>query len=210
MYIPRHFEVTDTAWCHALMRAQSFATMITADDAGVPFATHLPMLVDDTRGPLGTLRGHVARANPHWRYLAAGRPTLVVFSGAHAYVSPSWYATHPAVPTWNYVAVHATGTGALVEDAERVRALLADLVRVYEGARAGRVVLRGAARRTTWPACSGEIVAFEMPIGRLEGKAKLSQNRDAVDQGRTRDALAASDDPVARAVAGLMAGGPPR
>jgi transcriptional regulator len=210
MYVPRHFEVSDTAWCHALMRAQSFAVMITADDAGAPFATHLPFLLDDTRGPLGTLRGHVARANPHWRFLAAGRPTLVVFAGAHAYVSPAWYATHPSVPTWNYVAVHATGAGALVEDPARVKALLADLVRAYEG----------EGRPAAWSFASladdyvagmqRGIVAFEIPIERLEGKAKLSQNRDAVDQGRTREALAGADDPLARAVAAMMAGGPPR
>jgi len=209
MYVPKHFEITDTAWCHALMRAQSFAVMITADDAGVPFATHLPILVDDTRGPRGTLRGHVARANPHWRYLAAGRSTLVVFSGAHAYVSPSWYASHPSVPTWNYVAVHATGTGTLVEDPARVKTLLADLVRVYEG---------GAPAAWSFESLPADyvagmqrgIVAFEIPIERLEGKAKLSQNRSAEDQARTRDALAAAEDPLARAVAALMAGAPPR
>ena len=208
MYVPKHFEVTDTAWCHALMRAQSFALMITADDTGAPFATHLPILVDERRGPLGTLRGHVARANPHWRHLAAGRPTLVVFSGAHAYVSPSWYATHPAVPTWNYVAVHASGTGALVEDAEQVRTLLADLVHVYEAP--GPEAWSFEALPADYVAgMQRGIVAFEIPIARLEGKAKLSQNRDAVDRGRTREALAASDDPVARAVAALMAGTPP-
>ena len=208
MYVPKHFEVTDTAWCHALMRAQSFALMITADDTGAPFATHLPILVDERRGPLGTLRGHVARANPHWRHLAAGRPTLVVFSGAHAYVSPSWYATHPAVPTWNYIAVHASGTGALVEDAEQVRALLADLVHVYESP--GPEAWSFEALPADYVAgMQRGIVAFEIPIARLEGKAKLSQNRDAVDRGRTREALAASDDPVARAVAALMAGAPP-
>jgi len=208
VYVPKHFEVTDTAWCHALMRAQSFALMITADDTGAPFATHLPILVDERRGPLGTLRGHVARANPHWRHLAAGRPTLVVFSGAHAYVSPSWYATHPAVPTWNYVAVHASGTGALVEDAEQVRTLLADLVHVYESP--GPEAWSFEALPADYVAgMQRGIVAFEIPIARLEGKAKLSQNRDAVDRGRTREALAASDDPVARAVAALMAGAPP-
>jgi len=208
VYVPKHFEVTDTAWCHALMGAQSFALMITADDTGAPFATHLPILVDERRGPLGTLRGHVARANPHWRHLAAGRPTLVVFSGAHAYVSPSWYATHPAVPTWNYVAVHASGTGALVEDAEQVRTLLADLVHVYEAP--GPEAWSFEALPADYVAgMQRGIVAFEIPIARLEGKAKLSQNRDAVDRGRTREALAASDDPVARAVAALMAGAPP-
>jgi transcriptional regulator len=209
MYIPKQFQITDTAWCHTLMRTQSFAAMITADDAGVPFATHLPILVDPARGPLGTLRGHVARANPHWRYVAAGRPTLVVFSGAHAYVSPSWYATHPSVPTWNYVAVHATGTGTLVEDPEQVKTLLADLVRTYESSGPTAWSLEGLAADYLAGMQRG-IVAFEIPIERLEGKAKLSQNRDAVDQARTREALAASDDPLARAVAALMAGAPPR
>lgn len=209
MYIPRHFEITDTAWCHALMRAQSFAAMITADDAGVPFATHLPILVDPARGRLGTLRGHVARANPHWRYLAAGRPTLVIFAGAHAYVSPSWYATHPSVPTWNYVAVHATGTGALAEDPAQVTTLLADLVRTYEGTGPAAWSFEGLAADYV-AGMQRAIVAFEIPIERLEGKAKLSQNRDAVDQARTREALAAADDPLARTVAALMAGAPPR
>ena len=209
MYIPKHFQITDTAWCHALMRAQSFAAMITADDAGVPFATHLPILVDPARGSLGTLRGHVARANPHWRYLSAGRPTLVIFAGAHAYVSPSWYATHPSVPTWNYVAVHATGTGALVEDPEPVKTLLADLVRTYESSGPAAWSLEGLPADYLAGMQRG-IVAFEIPIERLEGKAKLSQNRDAVDQARTREALAAADDPLARAVAALMAGAPPR
>lgn len=210
MYVPKHFEIADPAWCHALMRAQSFAVMITADDTGAPFATHLPFLVDDTRGPKGTLRGHVARANPHWRYLAAGRPTLVVFSGAHAYVSPSWYAQHPAVPTWNYVVVHASGTGVLVEDPARVRTLLADLVHAHE-----RVGQPAAWSFESLPAdyvdaMQRGIVAFEIPIDRLEGKAKLSQNRSAEDRARTRDALAGADDPLARAVAVLMSETPPR
>jgi transcriptional regulator len=209
MYIPKHFEVADPAWCHALMRAQGFAVMITPDDAGVPFATHLPILVDAGRGRLGTLRGHVARANPHWRYLAAGRPTLTVFSGAHAYVSPTWYVTHPSVPTWNYVAVHATGTGALVEDPAQVTALLADLVRTYEGEQPGAWSLEGLAADYLAGMQRG-IVAFEIVVERLEGKAKLSQNRDAVDQARTRLALAAADDPLARAMAALMTGAPPR
>ncbi|HKC08354.1 MAG TPA: FMN-binding negative transcriptional regulator [Methylomirabilota bacterium] len=209
MYIPKQFQITDPAWCHALMRARSFAAMITADDAGVPFATHLPILVDPARGSFGTLRAHVARANPHWRYLAAGRPTLVIFSGAHAYVSPSWYATHPSVPTWNYVAVHATGTGALVEDPEQVKALLADLVRTYESPGPSAWSFEGLAADYLAGMQRG-IVAFEIPIERLEGKAKLSQNRDAVDQARTREALAAMDDPLAQAVAALMAGAPPR
>jgi transcriptional regulator len=203
VYVPRAFEVVDPAWCHALMRAHGFAVMITADDAGLPFATHLPFLLDETRGPKGTLRGHVARANPHWRFLAAGRPTLVVFAGPHAYVSPSWYATHPSVPTWNYVAVHATGTGRLVEEPGRVRALLADLVREHEGAGPAAWALDSLPAEYLDGMQRG-IVAFEIAVDRLEGKAKLSQNRDAVDQERVRLALAAAADPLARALAARM------
>jgi transcriptional regulator len=141
--------------------------------------------------------------------VAAGRPTLVIFSGAHAYVSPSWYAAHPSVPTWNYVAVHARGTGALVEDPEQVKTLLADLVRTFE--RAGPAAWSFDGLPADYLAgMQRGIVAFEIPIERLEGKAKLSQNRDAVDQTRTRETLAASDDPLARAVAALMGGAPPR
>ena len=154
MYIPRHFEVTDTAWCHALMRAQSFATMITADDAGVPFATHLPMLVDDTRGPLGTLRGHVARANPHWRHLAAGRPTLVVFSGAHAYVSPAWYATHPRCPPGTTSRCTRPGPAR----SSRTRSGYARCSRTWSTSTRARARAPGPSRRwrrTTWPACNG-------------------------------------------------------
>lgn len=204
MYIPKPFEITDPAWCHALMRAQSFAAMITADDAGGPFATHLPILVDPARGPLGTLRGHVARANPHWRYLAAGRPTLVIFAGAHAYVSPSWYATHPSVPTWNYVAVHATGRPALIEEPARVTALLARMVATYEAGRAEPWRFDSLTEDYV-TAMIRAIVAFELPIERLEGKAKLSQNRPAEDQAGAIGGLEASADPLARATAALMA-----
>src|SRR4026207_2347198 len=148
----------------------------SAPTAGARCAAGLRRLVAAARGALGPLRGHVARANPHWRYLAAGRPTLVVFAGAHAYVSPSGYATHPSVPTWNYVAVHASGTGSLVEDASRVKALLADLVHVYEGA--GGTAWSFESLPDDYVAgMQRGIVAFEIPIDRLEGKAKLSQNR---------------------------------
>ena len=133
---------------------------------------------------------------------------------------PFWVYTDPAIferemdkffygPTWNYVAVHASGVGALVEDAARVRALLADLVRAYEGA-GGTAWSLDALPEDYMAGMQRGIVAFEIPIDRLEGKAKLSQNRDAVDQGRTREALGAADDPLARAVAAMMAGDPPR
>src|SRR5438093_1563819 len=175
MYVPEAFDASDRAWCHALIRAESFATLVTVDEVGAPFATHLPFLLDARRGPLGTLLGHVARANPHWRHLAAahasGRPVLVVVQGPHAYVSPAWYHVHPSVPTWNYVAVHAYGLPALIEDPARVKALLTTLVQTHEAGRPAPWTFESLPEAYVDGMIRG-IVAFEIPIDRLEGKAK--------------------------------------
>jgi transcriptional regulator len=204
MYIPKHFEAPDAAWCHALIRREPFAILIGVDETGAPFATHLPVLLDEVPAPLGTLLAHVARPNHQWRLFAPDRPVLVVFPGAHAYVSPSWYEQHPAVPTWNYVAVHAYGVPRVIDDAVRVRALLNRLVHTFEDGRPQPWRLDGlpadyAARMTRG------IVAFEIPIDRLEGKAKLGQNRSATDRARVRTALLAEANPLSHSVAELMA-----
>jgi transcriptional regulator len=204
MYVPKHFAVPDVAWCHALIRREPFAVLVGVDEAGAPFATHLPVLVDETPAPYGTLLGHVARPNPQWRLFAPGRPVLVVFGGAHAYVSPSWYAQHPSVPTWNYVAVHAYGAPRVIEDPARVRALLDRLVRTFEDGRPAPWRMDALPDDYANGMMRG-IVAFEIPIDRLEGKAKLSQNRPEGDRVRVRAALTAENDPLARAVAELMA-----
>jgi transcriptional regulator len=205
MYVPRDFEVTDRGWCHDLIRGASFATLITADAAGLPFATHLPVLLDTERGPDGTLLAHMARANPQWRHFTAGRPVLVMFQGPHAYVSPTWYEVHPSVPTWNYVAVHAYGVPAVVEDPAAARAVMGRLVETYEApGPAGAWRLEGLPGDYVTRMMQG-IVVFEIPIDRLEGKAKLSQNRTAADRARVAAALGASADPAARAVAAFMA-----
>jgi transcriptional regulator len=204
VYIPTSFDAADPVRCHALIRRESFGTLVTVDEAGIPFASHLPFLLDAGRGTLGTLIAHVARPNPQWRHFAAGRPALVVFQGAHAYVSPGWYEVHPSVPTWNYEAVHAYGIPTIVEDPARVEAVLAALVQTYEEGRPEPW------RMTSLPAeyvarMIRGIVAFEIPIDRLEGKAKLSQNRGAADRVRVRAALAGAGDPLSRAVAERMA-----
>jgi transcriptional regulator len=204
MYLPPAFDASDPGRCHALIRRESFATLVTVDEAGAPFATHLPFLLDAARGALGTLLAHTARANPQWRHFAANRPVLVIFQGAHAYVSPAWYEVHPSVPTWNYEAVHAYGLPQIVEDPARVEAMLGMLVRTYEGERPES--WRMASLSPEYVArMTQAIVAFEIPIDRLEGKAKLSQNRGAADRARVRAALAAADDPLSRAVAERMA-----
>jgi transcriptional regulator len=203
VYVPKQFEASDVAWCHALVRREPFAILVGVDEAGTPFATHLPVLLDEAPAPLGTLVAHVARPNPQWRFFAPDRPVLVVFSGAHTYVSPSWYEQHPSVPTWNYVAVHAYGVPRVVQDPGRVRALLERLVRTFEEGRPDPWRMDSLSDTYIEGMMRG-IVAFEIPIDRLEGKAKLSQNRPVADQARVRTGLAGEDDPLAQAVARLM------
>jgi transcriptional regulator len=202
VYVPKAFDASDRTWCHALIEAESFGILVSVDDGGLPFATHLPFLLERDRGPHGTLLGHVARANPHWRQFA-GPKSLAIFAGPHAYVSPSWYAVHPSVPTWNYVAVHAYGTPVVIEDPGRIRALLSRLVATHEAGLPAPWSV-DALPEDYRAGMERGIVAFEMPIERLEGKAKLSQNRGSDDRARVRAALAASDDRLATAVAALM------
>jgi transcriptional regulator len=203
MYVPKHFDAPDQEWCHALIERERFALLASTAGDGAPFATHLPLLLDGHRGPRGTLVGHLARANPHARLLAEGAPTLAVFQGPHAYVSPGWYRVHPSVPTWNYVAVHAYGRPVVVEEPARVKALLDRLVKTYEDGRAEP--WRFDALPTDYvDGMIRGIVAFELPIDRLEGKAKLSQNRGAEDRAGAIQGLEATADPLAAATAALM------
>ena len=197
MYVPKAFREDDVARLHGFIRAWSFALLVTDVD-GVPGATHLPFVLDTAAGPQGRLIGHVARANPHWQAFDGTRQALAVFGGPHAYVSPTWYATSPAVPTWNYAAIHAYGRPRILEGPEAARDAVTRLVDVHDPAWrladqpaefiAG--MLRG-------------IVAFEMPIARLEGKLKLSQNRPAADRPGVVQKLRAGGA-AERAVAELM------
>ncbi len=180
MYIPRAFEVTDRETLHAFIEANSFATLVTSVD-GAPFATRLPMLLERETGAYGTLIGHVARANPHWRSFDGKAPALAMFDGPHAYISPNWYVTSPAVPTWNYATVHAYGAPRILEDPQRVEAIVDRLVAIHE-----------AEMPHPWSAqmvpaefkasLLKAIVGFEMPIDRIEGKFKFGQNRPIEDQ----------------------------
>ncbi|MBX9593921.1 MAG: FMN-binding negative transcriptional regulator, partial [Roseomonas sp.] len=137
MYTPPAFREDDPAILHAVIRAARLAVLVSAaPDGGAPEATHLPLLLDAAEGPHGTLYGHVAKANPQWRALASGGPARAIFAGPEAYVSPSLYASKAehgkVVPTWNYVAVHAIGPVALVEDAAGLHALVSRLTDHHE------------------------------------------------------------------------------
>ena len=200
MYLPPAFEQSDLAACHGLIEANGFGTLVSVS-GGVPVATHIPFVLERERGTHGTLVGHMARANPQCELLNA--EALVVFQGPHAYVSPSWYEAAPAVPTWNYAAVHAYGTPTILDDPTPVRKALARLADVHE---------RGRATTWTFDSLPDEfvddmirgIVAFDIPIARFDGKWKFSQNRSSADRQGVIEGLRAERDPMPGAVAEMM------
>jgi len=189
MYTPKFNQVSDRGILIEAMRAYSFAILfgpLSAADGVTPHAaTHLPLVVKD-EGEHGLLEGHFAKANPHWQSLA-GRETLVVFPGPHSYVSPTLYAESLSVPTWNYISIHAYGVLHLVEEEEAKAALLAGLIQANEPAYAEQWNSMPAGFRRSM--LSG-IVGFRIPISRIEGKFKLSQNRPEVDRRNVHDAQA--------------------
>ncbi len=200
MYVPPHFRVDDASELAAFMRSNAFATLVSVHE-GTPFATHLPVLVDGEGASLA-LSGHVARANVQWTSLA-GQDVLVMFTGPHAYVSPSWYANPKSVPTWNYTAVHVYGRARLVDDRAAVYDLLRRLTDREE---------RGAARPWRMESLPNDyletmmsaIVAFTIAPTRVEGKYKISQNRDRTDRENVARELAASTSETGRRTAALM------
>lgn len=201
MYLPSHFTATDTACIHDLMRRNSFATIVT-QTGEAPFATHMPVLLHAESGPHGTLVSHMARANEQWRHFTEECEVLVIFHGPHAYVSPSWYESKPAVPTWNYATVHAYGVPRIIEDAASLRTMLRELVQHFEE---GRPQPWGEELTDEYlDKLSPGIVGLEIPITRLEGKFKLSQNRNATDRAGVIAALAQSPDQTEREVAAMM------
>ncbi|AAY95337.1 FMN-binding negative transcriptional regulator [Pseudomonas protegens] len=196
MYLPRAFVDEDLARLQQLILGSRLATLVTWGALGLQ-ASHLPLLLDPGQGANGTLYGHLAKANPQCAELAAGAEALVIFTGEDAYISPSFYpskAEHgKVVPTWNYVAVHAYGQPEVFSDPERLLKVVGGLTERHEAGRpqpwqvtdAPADYLEGMLRA---------IVGFALPIQRLEGKRKLSQNRSAEDIAGVREGLAASAD----------------
>ncbi len=177
MYLPKHFENPDSALALEVMRAHNFALLVSNDDTGAPFATHLPVIVSQRGSGASTqvvIEGHVAKPNPHWRYMQARPEVMLVFQGPHAYMSPRVYPDLARVPTWNYLAVHAYGRVAFLEGEAKKDALLKGLIALHEPEYAAQ-----------WRALDAEfqskmlsgIVAFEIKVERLEAKFKLNQHR---------------------------------
>lgn len=202
MYSPKFNQVEDRGILFEAMQAFSFATLfgpVSSGSAGAgAVATHLPLVVRDV-GEHGLIEGHFAKANPHWRALT-GCETLVVFLGPHSYVSPALYTEPLSVPTWNYIAIHASGTLSLVDDAPGKEALLADLIALHEPdyLEHWRVLPEGF-RRTMLAG----IVGFRIPISRIEGKFKLSQNRSPQER-RNVQAAQSAGSPDERSLARWM------
>lgn len=201
MYVPKAFAVEDASRLHEFMRAHDFALVVSSGGQGL-LATHLPVLIDSDRGAKGTIVAHLARANRHYLDLQ-GTEVMVVFSGPHGYVSPRWYAADKAVPTWNYTAVHAYGTARAVFDAGELRAMVARLADRHEGRATKPWTLENAGEDYIQMMLKG-IVGIEIAITRLEGKFKLSQNRDEADRRGVVAALARSGQAGDRELAEFM------
>ena len=206
MYVPPAFRIEDLAEIQALMRSARLAQVVTLGAGGLA-ATPLPLLLDPDEGAFGTLYGHLARANPQWREAAPGGEALAIFMGPDAYVTPAWYAakaeTGKVVPTWNYETVQARGPAEFFDDPDRLHAVVTRLTDRHEAARAEPWAVADAPEPFVRAQLRG-IVGLRLPIARLEGKRKMSQNRSPADQGRVREGLALSADPADRRAATAM------
>jgi transcriptional regulator len=211
MYQPPAFVENRLEKLHALILARPLALIITNGPDGV-LVDPIPFLLDPTRGPNGTLRAHLSRANPQVNALAEASEVMVVFQEANAYISPAYYASKRehgrVVPTWNYSIVQIWGKPQVMDDKPWVHSQVENLTDLHEGDR------QKSGRDDAWKISDAPeefvaaqmrgIVGLEIPIARIEGKFKLSQNRPAADHQGVIDGLAALDDPLARAVADQM------
>ena len=209
MFMPDHFRVEDAAEMHALMRARPFAALVSMTPGGL-YGTHLPTVLKD-EGAHGTIECHLARANPHWKDLAKGEEAMMIFHGAEGYITPNWYATKAAtgkaVPTWNYAIVHAYGRPAIMNDKDWLRRHVTELSDQQERTEAHPWKVSDAPESYIDVMLRG-IVGFRFEITRLEGKSKMSQNRETQDRLGVIDGLKArasgNDLEIAETVARKM------
>ena len=208
MYTPKAFEITDLPMLHAAMKQSELATLVTLTANGL-VATHLPLLLDEAKGPYGTLTGHVSRANLQWQETDPKAEALIIFLGLDSYVSPNWYPakqeTGRVVPTWNYAAIHVYGRVTFIEDAEWLRTMVSDLTTRYEAS------FPAPWQVTDAPAVYIDsqlkaIVGFEFQILRIEGKQKFNQNRSIEDRLGVIQGLRGLGEERKTQVADLMEG----
>jgi transcriptional regulator len=212
MYQPKAHEITDTDTLHHLIQTHPFGSLVTLGKDGLT-ANHIPFLIDSGRGEHGTLRAHVARANPVWQNFSATTESLIIFQGLDAYISPTWYPskhqTGKAVPTWNYAVVHAHGLLTVHEDPAWIFQLVSELTNIHESSQQLPWKVTDAPKDYI-DKLLGAIVGIEIPITRLEGKWKMSQNRSDADrlgvaaglQSKNTDASIAAADMVLKSLRG--------
>ena len=202
MYLPSHFEEDRPDVLQQTLRSHPLGLLLTLGANGIE-ANAIPFLFDAERGPHGTLRGHVARANPVWREARADVPARVVFQGPLAYVSPAWFATKAdtgkVVPTWNYVMVQARGPLTVIDDAVWLRRLVGELTERHEGQRAAPWKVDDAPADYI-DTMLRAIVGIEIALESLQGKWKVSQNRPAADRAGVVQGLAESSAAMAAQV----------
>lgn len=206
MYVPRHFATDDRDTLFDLIEAHPFALMVLAPKAGETAmeAAHLPFVLDREKGPHGTLRCHVAHANPIWKACDGTASALIVFGGQNAYISPDWYASEHQVPTWNYAAVHATGCPRVLDD-DAVMRMLDDLSAQFEEKLLPKKPWTvGKLPEKLYGGLRKAIVGLEIGIGSLTGKWKLSQNKKPEDVEGAAGALQALGGESNLAVAAMM------
>jgi transcriptional regulator len=206
MYLPPHFKEDRLPVLHAAIRESRLATLVTLTPGGL-VASHVPMLLREQPSPHGTLLGHVARANFQWRDSSAAIEALAIFTGPEAYISPAWYPSKredgKVVPTWNYIAIHAYGRIEFFEDPDRLLALVTALTEGHEGKRNEPWAVSDAPADYIRARLKG-IVGFEIPIARLEGKWKMSQNQPAANRAGVREGLEREGGRSEAAVSSVM------
>jgi transcriptional regulator len=206
MYIPKLNEEKRIPVLHELITSQPFASLVTLGPSGL-FASHIPMVLEQDGSEFGILKAHIARANPQWRDLPSSIDALAIFAGHHHYISASWYPgtkeDGKEVPTWNYVVVHAYGPLKVIEDPDRLLAHLEKLTDTHEAGSANPWKVSDAPADFIRQQMRG-IVGLEMPIRRLEGKWKVSQNRDERDRNAVTEALTGLNTPESLAMKKLV------
>lgn len=198
MYIPEFNRIEDQGAAVAFMRANPFAILVS-NNGDTPFATHLPVIISEASGQL-LVRAHVAKANSHWKMLEQ-QESLMIFHGPHAYISPALYELRESVPTWNYATVHAYGRGKLLASDADKRQVLAELISQFDSSYLSQWNSFDEQYRGRM---LNHIVAFEIPVARVETKFKLSQNRTKTEQENVIQALSENPDPAISGVADLM------
>jgi transcriptional regulator len=199
VYIPEHFRVREHEDAIAFMQANPFVILVSTAE-GAPFASHVPVKIREIGEQL-IIRGHFAKANPHWRYLEQQSQCLAIFHGPHSYISPSLYTNRESVPTWNYGAVHVYGNTRLFTSPDELQGMLHELMDLFEPAYAEQWSSLNEAYRQKM---LSHIVGFEITASRIEAKFKLSQNRTREEQTNVIASLAKAEDTVVSGVSRMM------